>query len=122
MSGIAKAERGVACGRRDYTGAKCAYPSCRTNNKVIEADDPVVVWDGSIDLETLFLHLHPMAKLAIQETLAGYEKSNNILFWDYVLHAPCAVEWGLHLIKDGMQVAPETGRLIRTAGANHDKR
>jgi hypothetical protein len=83
---------------------ECMYPSCR--NRKIERHQDAVFWNGVHISRDEFEHnLSPMAKLAVvanPKTSSSGEEWRHY-FVDMSLHAECAAEWGMHLIKDALQ-------------------
>jgi len=83
---------------------ECAYPSCR--HRRIARDQDAVFWDGvHIPADEFEFNLSPMAKLA---TIANPKIDFKGREWGHyyttmALHAECAAEWGMHLIKDALQ-------------------
>ena len=82
----------------------CSYPSCR--NKKIERHQDAVFWDGvEIPEEDFKNNLSPMAKLAVVANpwtdSKGVERQD--YYFNMAMHAECAAEWGMHLIKDALK-------------------
>ena len=91
-------------------GVDCAYPNCRKGK--ITGETPYVSWHGNLDLEHLYTTLPAVAKLAIQEHKDDFMQETNTITWLYLVHAECAAEWGMHLIKDAMGVEADIGRVL----------
>tara|TARA_R100001443_G_scaffold698_2_gene2805 strand:+ start:1376 stop:1762 length:387 start_codon:yes stop_codon:yes gene_type:complete len=91
-------------------GVDCAYPSCRKGK--ITGETPYVSWHGNLDLEHLYTTLPAVAKLVIQEHKDDFMQKHNRVTWLYLVHAECAAEWGMHLIKDAMKAEGNVGRVL----------
>lgn len=92
----------------NYT-QKCFYPNCR--RPVIEYPDSYVTWDVYIPLQTIYDMFPPVVKLAIQENSDTNKELPKAM--TIYIHPECAAEWGMHLIKDGLEAEAETGRKLR---------
>ena len=83
---------------------ECSYSSCR--NRKITREQDAVSWDlVHIPRDEFEFNLSPMARLA---TIANPKLTDKGEEWgDYFvtlfMHAECAAEWGMHLIKDALQ-------------------
>jgi hypothetical protein len=80
----------------------CAYPSCPSRK--IERSQDAVFWGGvHVDIDEFNnSNLSPMARLAATANPTNYvEKWGNYNI-EIALHAECAAEWGMHLIKDAL--------------------
>ena len=98
-------------------GVKCAYPNCHVPpDGKITGEEAYVSWTTDLDLNALYERFHPVVKLAIEENGDKYQKKYNAVLWTIVLHPECATEWGMHLIKDGLQADGHTGRLLSGRG------
>ena len=91
-------------------GVDCTYPNCRRGK--VTGEEPYVIWDGNLDLESLYLTLPAVAKLAIQENSTDYIQKSGKILWGYVLHPECAAEWGMQLIKDALSIKHSVGRIL----------
>lgn len=91
-------------------GVDCAYPNCEKGK--ITGETPYVQWSGALDLEQIYTVLPAVVKLALQENKSNYEKKYNQLPWHYLIHAECAAEWGMHMIKDAMKAEGDVGRTL----------
>jgi hypothetical protein len=79
---------------------ECMYPSC--HNRKIERNQDAVFWNGvHIPKEEFEHNLSPIAKLAAVAN--PREEQFRHYFVTMSLHVECAAEWGMHLIKDGLQ-------------------
>ena len=104
--------------RDEHQILECAYPNCR--NKKITRDQDAVCWDSvHLPNEEMEFNLSPLAKLAV----AAHPKTNNLggewghYFIRMSLHAECAAEWGMHLIKDALQ-SHNVGTKLRSENQN----
>lgn len=82
----------------------CSYPSCR--NKKIERFQDAVFWDGvDISKDNFESNLSPMAKLATVANPKTNDKGREQhgYYFNMAMHAECAAEWGMHLIKDALE-------------------
>jgi len=91
-------------------GVDCAYPNCRKGK--VTGKTPYVSWHGALDLEQLYKTLPAVVKIAIQENKDKYMEKFNRVTWLYLTHAECAAEWGMHLIKDAVEVNDDIGRKL----------
>jgi hypothetical protein len=91
-------------------GVDCAYPNCRKGK--VTGETPYVQWSGALDLEQIYTVLPAVVKLALQENKSDYIKKYNQLPWHYLIHAECAAEWGMHMIKDAMKAEGNVGRIL----------
>lgn len=90
--------------RGDDELCQCMYPSCR-NTKILRTED-AVFWDGVVIPDKEFeFNLSPMAKLTTRSHPKIYSDGRTIkrYYITMSLHAGCAAEWGMHLIKDALQ-------------------
>ena len=107
--------------RGDDEVCECMYPNCR--NRKIERRQDAVFWNSVHVPKSEFEHnLSPIAKLA---NLANPRLQSDGKEWGHyivtmALHAGCAAEWGMHLIKDalgshnvGTKLRPENKNAIR---------
>jgi hypothetical protein len=90
--------------RGEHEICYCSYPSCR--NRKITRDQDAVSWDiVHIAKDEFEFNLSPLAKLAVvanpKITDRGEEWGD--YFVTLFMHAECAAEWGMHLIKDALQ-------------------
>lgn len=81
----------------------CAYPSCQ--NRKIGRNQDAVFWGGvSTDTEYFNrVNLSPMAKLVAIANPTNFVEKYGYYNIQIALHAECAAEWGMHLIKDALQ-------------------
>lgn len=80
----------------------CSYPSCR--NRKINRSEDAVFWDGvHISRDSFENNLSPIAKLAAVANPTEYFEKYNKYYVTIGMHAECAAEWGMHLIKDALQ-------------------
>lgn len=91
-------DRNYTEGRRHGSPLTCA--NCR---RPITDDEPAVVWDGlHVSAEAFEGQLTPIAKLATQTNPSIWTER----YGDYLLtlawHTHCAVYFGGHLVKDGL--------------------
>ena len=92
------------------TGAECGYPNCRFGR--LDYNDPHTQWDTTTSLEQIYQRVPPIVKLAIQENLEGYQREQGFLFTKLFMHPECSAEWGMHLIKEGIQTKSTVGRIL----------
>ncbi len=90
-----------------------SYPNCK--HKKIEKHSPFVEWHGVyFSPKQVTDEQHPMAKLAaIANPSEEVEKWGSYGF-NMELHAECAAEWGMHLIKDAIKANPMVGNKLRS--------
>ena len=96
-------EKGEVDGYRGENDTyECSYPSCR--NRKINRNEDAVFWDG-VHIDTYFFenNLSPMAKLTTRSHPTEYFEKYNTYYVTVGMHAECAAEWGMHLIKDALQ-------------------
>jgi len=90
--------------RGDDEICQCMYPSCR-NTKILRTED-AVFWDGVVIPDNQFeFNLSPMAKLITKSHPKIYSDGKQLKRY-YItmgMHAGCAAEWGMHLIKDALE-------------------
>ena len=89
--------------RGEHEICYCSYPSC--HNKKIERFQDAVFWDGvDIPKDRFEFNLSPMAKLATVANPKTDDKGREYqgYYFNIAMHAGCAAEWGMHLIKDGL--------------------
>ena len=80
----------------------CSYPSC--HNKKIERTQDAVFWDGIyLDKHEFEHNLTPLAKLAAVANPTDFMEKYGYYYVTMGMHAECAAEWGMHLIKDGLK-------------------
>jgi hypothetical protein len=80
----------------------CVYPSCR--NRKIRRNEDAVFWDGvNIAKDEFEGNLSPLAKLAAVANPSEFTEKYGYYYVTLALHAGCAAEWGMHLIKDALQ-------------------
>jgi len=89
-----------------YRGEKevheCAYPSCR--NRKINRNEHAVFWDGvHIGKDSFENNLSPVGKIAAIANPTEYFEKYNSYYVTVGMHAECAAEWGMHLIKDALE-------------------
>ena len=109
----AKTEERVFDGYRgEKQNCTCAYPNCK--NRLIERHEDAVFWDGAhIDLDEFNrVNLSPMAKLAVAANPTDFVQKYGYYPVKIALHAACAAEWGMHLIKDALQ-SHNVGNILR---------
>jgi hypothetical protein len=90
--------------RGDDEVRQCMYPSCR-DTKILRTQD-AVFWDGiTIPDDEFEFNLSPMAKLTTRSHPKIYSDGKTIkrYYVTMAMHAGCAAEWGMHLIKDSLQ-------------------
>lgn len=87
--------------RGDNAICECAYPNCRSRR--IGRDEHAVFWDGvHLNKDAFERNLSPIAKLAAIANPTDYFEKYNQYHVTIGMHAECAAEWGMHLIKDAM--------------------
>jgi hypothetical protein len=87
--------------RQEHEVMECAYPNCK--NKRIARDENAVCWNGvHIPKEEFESNLSPMAKLAAVANPTEFMEKHGYYYVTIAIHAECAAEWGMHLIKDAM--------------------
>jgi hypothetical protein len=82
----------------------CSYPSCRSRK--IAREEDAVEWDlVHIADDEFEWNVSPLAKLAIKAHPKIFSDGKEIrhYFATLTLHAGCAAEWGMHLIKDALK-------------------
>jgi hypothetical protein len=96
-------EKGEFDGYRNGTEiCMCVYPSCR--NRKIRRNEDAVFWDGvDIAKDEFESSLSPLAKLAVVANPSEFTEKYGYYYVTLALHAGCAAEWGMHLIKDALQ-------------------
>jgi hypothetical protein len=96
-------EKGEFDGYRNETEiCMCVYPSCR--NRKIRRNEDAVFWDGvDIAKDEFESSLSPLAKLAVVANPSEFTEKYGYYYVTLALHAGCAAEWGMHLIKDALQ-------------------
>jgi hypothetical protein len=88
--------------RGDYDVCECSYPICR-NRKIARKQD-AVFWDGvHLSKDTFESGLSPLAKLAAVANPTEFTQKHGYYYTSFAMHAECAAEWGMHLIKDALQ-------------------
>lgn len=108
MSGYKNAEQSPF-----YFKGSCSYPNCK--HRKIEKDAPFVEWHGvSFTPEQVVDELSPMAKLATVANPSDFVEKFGHYVFNMELHAECAAEWGMHLIKDSFQADPAIGNKLRS--------
>lgn len=81
---------------------ECSYPSCR--NRRINRNEDAVFWDGvHIGKNSFENNLSPVAKIAAIANPTEYFEKYNRYYITVGMHAECAAEWGMHLIKDALK-------------------
>lgn len=91
----------------------CSYPSCK--HRRIEKDKPFVAWRGvDFSPEQINADLSPMAKLAVIANPSEFVEKFGVYELNMELHAECAAEWGMHLIKDALVADPVIGNKLRS--------
>jgi hypothetical protein len=95
-------EKGEFDGYRGETEiCMCVYPSCR-NRKILRSED-AVFWDGvNLAKDEFENNLSPLAKLAVVANPSDYTEKYGHYYVTLAMHAGCAAEWGMHLIKDAL--------------------
>lgn len=88
--------------RGEHEVCMCAYPSCR--NRKIERSQDAVFWDGlGIEMDEFNnSNLSPIAKLTAVANPKEFVEKYGYYTIKVALHAECAAEWGMHLIKDAL--------------------
>ena len=111
------AEKGEFDGYRgDNEAGWCSYPNCR--NKKITRNENAVFWNGVHISKDEFEHnLSPIGKIATIANPTDYFQEYNTYYMTMALHAECAAEWGMHLIKDAMG-DPSIGNKLRETRKN----
>lgn len=91
----------------------CSYPNCK--RKKIEKNAPFVEWHGvAFTTEQIHDELHPMAKLAAIANPTQFVERYGYYPVNMELHAECAAEWGMHLIRDAINADPKVGNKLRS--------
>ena len=81
---------------------ECSYPNCR--NRKINRNEDAVFWDGvKVSRDFFERNLSPVAKIAAIANPTEYFEKYNKYYVTLAMHAECAAEWGMHLIKDALQ-------------------
>ena len=97
---------------------ECAYPSCR--KRMVHRDDDIVIWEGvNVSKKNFEDNLSPMAKLATIANPSEYYQKHGQYYVQLVMHAECAAEWGMHLIKDALEGKVAGHKLRRGQNAIH---
>jgi hypothetical protein len=104
--------KGEFDGYRDETEVCiCVYPSCR--NRAIRRNEDAVFWDGvNIAKDEFESNLSPLGKLAVVANPSEYTEKYGYYHVTLAMHAECAAEWGMHLIKDALE-SHNIGRKLR---------
>jgi hypothetical protein len=80
----------------------CVYPSCR--NRRINRTEDAVFWDGvNVTKDEYERGLSPLARLAVVANPSNYVQKYGHYYVTLAMHAECAAEWGMHLIKDALE-------------------
>lgn len=104
--------KGEMDGYRNETAVcMCVYPSCR--NRAIRRDEDAVFWDGvNIARDEFESSLSSLGKLAVVANPSEYTEKYGHYYVTLAMHAECAAEWGMHLIKDALE-SHNVGRKLR---------
>lgn len=87
--------------RGEHEVCECAYPNCKSRR--IGRNESAVFWNGvHLDKDTFESNLSPVARLAAIANPTDYFEKYNHYHVTIAMHAECAAEWGMHLIKDAM--------------------
>ena len=91
---------------------RCAYPSCRRKN--IDQDGPFVSWNGvAVPENQVTDALSPIGRLAESENRPDVVVNSGVYWFNMEMHTECAAEWGMHLIKDALDVNYNLGSKLR---------
>ena len=102
--------------RGDYDTCECAYPSCRSR-KIARKQD-AVFWDGvHLSKDVFENNLSPLAKLATVANPTDFMEKQGYYYVSLAMHAECAAEWGMHLIKDALK-SHNVGTKLRQEQSN----
>jgi len=99
---VLKEEDGTWDGNRgEHTIVTCSYPNC--HNRKIERNQDAVFWDNiNLTKDEFERNLSPLAKLAAVANPTDFIEKYGHYYVNIGMHAGCAAEWGMHLIKDGL--------------------
>ena len=99
--------------RGEHEVKMCAYPNCPHNK--IARDEPAVFWDGvHLPKDVFESNLSPLGKLAVVANPSDYTEKYGYYYVTLAMHAECAAEWGMHLIKDALGDYSIGNKLRRT--------
>ncbi len=89
--------------RAEHEVKECSYPNCK--HKKISREEHAVCWNGvHIPNDEFDDNLSPLGKLAVvaNPRLDFNNREATHYYMTMFLHAECAAEWGMHLIKDAL--------------------
>jgi hypothetical protein len=88
--------------RGNYEICECSYPNC--HSRKIAREEDAVFWNGAHIAKQYFENnLSPLAKLAVIANPTKFKEEHGYYYVTISMHAGCAAEWGMHLIKDAIQ-------------------
>jgi hypothetical protein len=91
---------------------RCAYPSCTRKN--IDQNEPFVAWNGvGISEDQVMGVLSPIGRLAESANRPDVVVKTGVYWFNMEMHTECAAEWGMHLIKDALDVSYNLGSKLR---------
>ena len=91
---------------------RCAYPSCM--RKSIDQNGPFVAWNGvGVSEDQVMDVLSPIGRLAESTNRPDVVVKSGVYWFNMEMHTECAAEWGMHLIKDALNVNYNLGSKLR---------